>query len=256
MLRRLLRPLAGRSAPLWRAVRSPALRHRTFADPADTLFYALSLDRPSPFVVCLGANDVGEGDPLLPFLRTRWRGLLVEPVPYVFRRLEQRFGGNGRLLLENAAVAGATGTTVFHFVRESSDLPPGYDHLGSLSRPLLESHAEIVPELDGRIVHAAVPCFTFSDLLARHHIGAFDLLVMDLEGFDAAALRQIDFRRHRPLLITFEHIFMSDDERTASDALLRAAGYTVVMMEQDAAALRADAGGALRRAWPLVGHGS
>ena len=216
MLRRLLKPLAGRGSAGWRLLRSPALRHRVFGDPGDTLLFALRLDMPRATVVCLGANEVGDQDPLRPFLETGWRGLLVEPVPYVFRRLQERWGHNPRLLLENAAVAAATGTTTFHFVRESTDLPRGYDHLGSLSQELLRSHTEIVPELEGRLISATVPAVTFPDLLTKHRIAAFDLLVMDLEGFDYEVLKQVDFTRHCPQLVMYEHAFLSDADRAAA----------------------------------------
>lgn len=244
--------LVGRASPFWRLVRSPRLRHRAFSDPEDTLLYALSLDRPEARFVCLGANEVGPGDPLGLYLHSGWEGLLVEPVPFVFRRLQRRCEGNPRLSLENAAVGPATGLVRFHYVEESPDLPRGYDHLGSLSGELLRSHTEVVPELLGRLTSADLPAFTLPDLLAKHRVEGFDLLVMDLEGFDLDALRQADLARHRPLLILYEHAFLGAAEASLAEALLRAAGYDVLAMEQDTAALRAGAGGMLRAAWRVL----
>lgn len=251
-LRKSAKFLVGRASPFWRLVRSPGLRHRAFSDPEDTLLYALSLDRPEARFVCLGANEVGPGDPLGLYLHSGWEGLLVEPVPYIFRRLQQRCKANPRLSLENAVVGPATGLARFHYVEESPDLPRGYDHLGSLSGELLRSHTEVVPELLGRLTCADLPAFTLPDLLAKHRFGRFDLLVMDLEGFDLGALRQADLARHEPLLILYEHAFLGAADASAAEALLRAAGYEVLAMEQDTAAVHAGAGGKLRAAWRVL----
>src|SRR5688500_13005578 len=46
---------------------------------------------PDAFFVQIGANDATHNDPLNRAIRRAdWRGLLVEPVPYVFARLEQK----------------------------------------------------------------------------------------------------------------------------------------------------------------------
>ncbi len=54
-------------------------------------FDALDSALPRVTFVQIGANDGVWNDPIEPYLRgEKWRGVLVEPVPYVFARLKAR----------------------------------------------------------------------------------------------------------------------------------------------------------------------
>jgi len=59
---------------------------------ADTLLACFAEHFPEAVVLQIGANDGAFGDPLAPwFQRTRWRGVLVEPVPHLCEQLQQRY---------------------------------------------------------------------------------------------------------------------------------------------------------------------
>src|SRR6266545_7291938 len=103
LLRRVVRPLAGRKSPIWRFIRSPQLRYLLFRDPVDHALYSLSISRKKIFFIQIGANDGGPSDPLFPFLQLKhWRGIMVEPVPYLFEQLQARYGTDQRFILVNA----------------------------------------------------------------------------------------------------------------------------------------------------------
>src|SRR5947209_5761746 len=66
---------------------------------------ALYLQRPDLIVVQVGAYDGNSGDPLHRFIsRHQVRGILVEPQPLIFRRLQATYSGRTNLTLVNAAV--------------------------------------------------------------------------------------------------------------------------------------------------------
>jgi len=195
-----LRLLAARWIPeawLQRRLRGPRLM-RAFA----RLY-------PEASFVQIGSNDGVKQDPLRRELaRSRWRGVMVEPVPYVFARLERRYGGRPDLSLEPVAIAAQSGTLPFYHLPEAHSgeaLPYWYDGLGSFRREVVLKHAYAIPDIEQRLVTTEVPCITFDELCRRNRIETLDLLHTDTEGYDAELLASIDFTRFRPLLLVYEH---------------------------------------------------
>lgn len=109
---RLGRGIAGRTAEhvrwsrpgrRWRRARYERLQRR-LAGPRILRAFA---DRyPKAFFVEIGANDGEQHDHLRPLiLGEEWRGIMVEPVPYVFERLRQNYDRVlERVTLENSAI--------------------------------------------------------------------------------------------------------------------------------------------------------
>lgn len=189
--------------------------------------------RPKTFVQ-IGSNDAAHNDPLREFILMHgWRGIMVEPVPYVFDRLCRNYGHLRGLTFENVAIAEADGTRDFYYVRESAEagLPPWYDQLGSFSLETVLKHAEQIPGLRDRVVHQPVACRTFASLTRQHGVGIFDVLQIDTEGYDYRILRQVDLARHRPSLILYEHRHLPSEDATACMRLLDAAGYECRRLE-------------------------
>ena len=67
-----------------------------------------------------------------------------------------------------------------------------------------------------------VPAATLSDLLDTHGVADVDLLVLDVEGAESAALQGLDLARHRPELLLVETRFRDDVEAVIG------AAYTAV----------------------------
>ncbi len=85
-----------------------------------------------------------------------WRGVMVEPVPYVFERLRAAYAGNDRVTLENAAIADRNGRLPFYHLAEAADyepegMPEWYDGIGSLSCDAVLSHARAIPDIEARL---------------------------------------------------------------------------------------------------------
>lgn len=179
----------------------------------------------------IGANDGKRFDPLAGFVADgAWSGLMIEPVPYVFERLEENFRDNDRVAVANVAIADRSGTRSFYFVAEQVDDSQGvaigwYDTIGSFDRDHLFKHAALIPNLEQRIERIEVPCRTIEQVCADHGIDNPDLVMIDVEGFDAEVVSSIDFHRIRPRLLIYEHHHLSAETRSECETRLRDLGY-------------------------------
>jgi FkbM family methyltransferase len=226
------------------------------------LLEAFAETYPRATFVEIGANDGEQHDHLRPYiLAGGWRGVMVEPVPYVFARLRDNYAGVAGVTLENAAIAGEDGRLPFFHLRDAGEeerarLPDWYDGVGSFSREAILSHAAQMPDIAERIVELDVEALSFETLCARHGLDALDLLLVDTEGHDWEILRHIDFARHRPRLVVYEHFHLVPEDRAAGLAHLEAAGYETMEEGLDTFALRPEPD-ALTRRWrrlePAVG---
>ena len=214
---------------------------------------AFAESHPEAVFVEVGSNDGEQHDHLRPhILARRWRGVMVEPVPYVFARLQANYAGVEGVALENAAIAERDGRLPFFHLRdadagERAALPDWYDGVGSFNRDAILTHAPQMPDIAERIVELEVPALTFATLLERHGIDRPDLLVIDTEGHDWAIIRSIDLDRHGPRLMIYEHFHLSPADRAACRAHLEEAGYETLEEGFDTLALRPEADALTRR---------
>lgn len=210
---------------------------------------------PEATFIEIGANDGDQHDFLKEFVLSRaWRGIIVEPVPYVFERLRGNYGHRPDVSLENVAVAAEDGTKVFYHLGEVKDwaregLPRWYDGIGSFSREEVLSHRAHIPDIESRIVAAEVPCLTFESLCARNGIERLDLILIDTEGYDREIIRQIDLRKWKPRLIVYEHYHLGVADREDCHDTLRAAGYEVMEEHFDTFCLDTGTDDSLTRLW-------
>lgn len=219
------------------------------------LLRAFAASTPDAFFVEIGANDGKQHDHLRPLiLAGRWRGVMVEPVPYIYDRLRANYEGLDRVALENVAIADREGTLPFFHVREAAgperaDLPDWYDGIGSFSRDAVLAHADHVPGLGDLIVETEVPCTTYAALRTRHGDPHVDLLLIDTEGHDWEILKSIDLSSAPPQLIVYEHFHLDPRDRAACRAHLHAAGYETMEEGFDTFCLATGSDPELDRIW-------
>lgn len=217
---------------------------------------------PRAFFVEIGANDGEKHDHLRPFIVSqRWAGIMVEPVPYVFLRLQERYRDHPQIRLENAAITDRDGTMPFFHLREAagdeqSQLPEWYDALGSFSRDVVLSHATAIEDLESRLVEIVVPTLTFTSLLAKHAVESVDLVLVDTEGYDAEIINSIDVSAHRPSLLVYEHYHLRSGERSACLRRLEDAGYLAMEEGFDTFCVHRGAHPSLVRAWRQMKPGT
>lgn len=192
---------------------------------------------PGAVIIQIGSNDGRKHDPLFHSLsRHNWRGVLVEPVPYVFARLKENHRHDQRLRLENVAVAPSNGRMPFYHLKEdigNTSLPSWYDELGSFRLDIVLKHKDRIPDIEDRIQSIDVECLEFDTLCERNAIRRPDLIHIDTEGYDYEIIRHIDLNRFRPRLLIFEHKHLNDNEKEACEKLLFAAGYWMFVEGQD-----------------------
>lgn len=248
--------MIGHPRQRWRAFRERRVRRR-LAGPK--LIMAFAESYPEPFFIEIGANDASQHDHLAAMVRERsWRGIMVEPVPYVFERLRANYEDFDRVTLANAAIADRDGRMPFYHLAEAEDggaLPDWYDAIGSFSREAVAGHAEHIPDIEARIVELDVPTLTFDSLCARHGVDSVDLLLIDTEGYDYEILQQIDLDRWRPRLLIYEHFHLDVDERSELRLRLERAGYRLLEEGFDTWCLRDGPEDALSELWPRLRPG-
>jgi FkbM family methyltransferase len=207
---------------------------------AERLVSTAARRSPVPFTfVQVGSNDGRTDDPVFPtVMQTEVRGLLVEPVPELFERLQATYAGKRGLTLVQSAVAEEEGRREFHWLPPAPGDPTWSDQIGSLSRDVILGHAADIPDVADRVITLSVPCRTLASLVAEHALTRLDLLHIDAEGHDLAILRSIDFTAPwAPRFVLYEQKHLGAD-RPAALALLHAAGYSVVSLGDDVFAFR------------------
>jgi FkbM family methyltransferase len=164
--------------------------------------YSLSgMDRQLLEFVEAGANDgVNQSNTLLFERHLGWRGILVEPVPELFRQCQIN---RPKARCVHAALVADDDPRdqvemwscgLMSFVEGSFRSPQeAEDHLSN-SRLMNQP----VPE------RVSVSARTLSSILDEAKVRQVDLLSLDVEGFEAQALGGIDFARHRPRYILVE----------------------------------------------------
>ena len=195
------------------------------------ILHAFAEAYPRAFFVEVGANDGEQHDHLRPILDAKsWRGIMIEPVPFVFERLRTNYRELPQVALENVAIADRDGHLPFYHLRKVEDhvaagLPRWYDDFGSFSKAAVLNHASLLPDLEERLTCVNIPCLTFESLCRKHGVDRIDLLLVDTEEYHHEILRNVDWTVHRPRLVIYEHYHLSTDDRSQLRADLGELGY-------------------------------
>jgi FkbM family methyltransferase len=230
--------------------REPA---RRMAGPQ--LFAAFADAYPDASFVEIGSNDGTQHDHLRPFILGReWRGIMVEPVPYVYQRLRENYGHVSRVALANVAIAEREGELDFFHLAEAppverASLPQWYDGIGSFSREAVLAHDSHIPDIAERVVTLRVRAVTFDMLLEAHGLERVDLVLIDTEGYDSEILHSIDLAAHRPRLVVYEHYHLARETRAATLAYMARHGYETMEEHFDTFCLDTAPADSLTRTW-------
>lgn len=192
----------------------------------------------NPTFVKVGANDGVTGDPVSDILLAdkRWKGLLIEPVPYCFERLKANFSDQQRFSLERIAIGPITGRTTFYYVDQKATetlpgLPSYYDQLGSFDRSHIVKHLN--GALEPFILESSFEVCPLEQVLTRNGVGEIHFLHIDTEGYDYEVLKTLDFNTHTPDAILIEHKHLSPPQKAEMLSDLRKHEYSVDDCGQD-----------------------
>lgn len=196
-----------------------------------------SIGHPAANFIQIGSNDGKTGDPIYKLIKdSEWKGILVEPVPYLFEKLVKNYSfAADRLHFENVAIGKTEGNIDFYYIRQSDDvgLPEWYNQLGSFDLSIIMKHIKEIPGLEQMIVTASLPTMNLDSLLKKYDYNTLDLLHIDTEGYDFEIIKMIDFGSIRPCIILFEHKHLTTKEYKQCLRLLKNNGYAVYLGKGD-----------------------
>ncbi len=188
------------------------------------------------FFLQIGSNDGKTGDPIYKYVkRYHWKGVLVEPVPYIFNKLRDNYKNSKGLIFENVAIAHRNGYRIFYRIKKNSEPnnPYWYDQLGSFNKRVVLKHRDRIPNFDTYLSKEKIKCISFKKLLLKHKIKKIDLLHIDTEGYDYEIIKLIPFDHLKPAMILYEHTHLSPLDTKKCLALLKKLNYSIIPMRKD-----------------------
>ena len=216
-------------------------------------------------VVQIGANDGKFNDPLYSFLmryRERTEVLLVEPQSSLIPMLSENYKEHPAHVVANFAV-GTKGTASLYAVDDQcwGDCVVPYEVGPPAHRPsaltsgnrehvaawLRDYYAGPLP-LDQVIKTLTVETMPLVNVLDR--VGfepSFDVLQVDVEGYDDEVIYQCDLQRFAPKIIHFEHCWLSADRFRRLTDSLSDLGYAIQSEKRDTLAISTGAGAPIGR---------
>ncbi len=215
----------------------PILVRETSLFVRSSLRYVIAhelMNNPRMTFLQIGAYDgVGDDDLRELVTKHKLRGVLVEPQPAAFARLQQTYRNHPQLTLLQAAISETEGTRDLYCHKNQVSMAASFD------RQHLRKHS--IPDHD--IVARPVPCHTVESALRAAGLANVDLLQIDAEGYDWPIMRSIDFTRIHPRIIRFEYRHMSDADADACVAHLAANGYRFILELNDIIAVHVESAG-------------
>jgi FkbM family methyltransferase len=190
--------------------------------------------------VQIGSNDGKKNDPLHRYIiKNGWKGILVEPDPSNFEKLQSNYSQASGLIFENLGIAPERGEMLFYKINQiTDDEPAWYDQVGSFDKSTFTKNISYVQELEKRMITETLPVITFDDLLQKNKFGKVDLLHTDTEGFDYKILRSINFAELEIKLVIFEGEWMTQFELSEIIQYLRKYNYRIFRSGADYAGLK------------------
>lgn len=192
---------------------------------------AFGKQRTDIFFIQVGSNDGQSGDPLSELIKQNgWKGILVEPVPYIFDKLKQNYNDYANsLFFENCAIAEKVGVFKFFRLRKSDldNLPAWYDQLGSFKRDIVLKHRELIEKFDELFIEDLVTATTFKELISKYNIKSLDVIHIDTEGYDYEIIKTIPFELFDINLVMFEHRHLSSKDFKNGVKILTKRGFIV-----------------------------
>ena len=174
----------------------------------------------------VGANDGEYGDPLRKYiLKYPWRGILVEPQPDIFAKLQENYAAiKDRLIFENVAIA--KDVSIITMYKAPGNHPNAYQaSVVSINPKAVARQLALRPQQLERLL---VPCTSLDNMIKKYRMPQIDILQIDAEGCDYDIIRSLDLSEISPLIVQFEHGQLATREITRAVDYLTSHGYHVL----------------------------
>jgi FkbM family methyltransferase len=199
-------------------------------DILDLAIKDLMSREPDIFFLQIGAHDGLSYDPISSYIRRfHWKGLLVEPQPSIFKKLQENYHDENQLLFENSALARRDGSIELHcFANASSE-----DHASMLASTRKHYLVFNGDGHRGSLKTITVPALTLKSLLEKHQVERVNILQIDTEGFDFEIIAMIDFQRFKPDIIHYENNFLNRRQKSECARILGDQKYSLLNLGID-----------------------
>ena len=202
-----------------------------YAVVRDYVFDELSRRKDVVRFVQVGANDGTGDDPLRrSVMQNGWQGLLIEPIPETFTRLQATYRDTPGLEFANLAISPEEGEMTFHVVE-------GRDALSSFSLETILRYEQKYENLRENMRELRVPTRRLDSLLRETGLHTPNVVVIDTEGCDDIVLRTYDFSVHKPDVLQLEHVHLSASAATDLRDWLTELGFALIYDRHDVLAM-------------------
>ena len=138
--------------------------------------------------------------------------LLIEPVPYNFLQLKERYKNFNNIFFEQNFIGSNNSQISFFFVKEDSISKLGKhwaSGIGSFSKKhILDHKSKRFNIKDSDINEIQIQSTTFNELCERHKISIIDKLLIDAEGAEKQIIETIDYKKIliKELVFEYKHL--------------------------------------------------
>jgi FkbM family methyltransferase len=190
-------------------------------------------------IIQIGANDGKTGDPVYSIISDgSWSGVLVEPLPNLYKELTKTYFDMSSLKLENCAIANEDGNATIYRVVADDSLPEYVRQLASFDRNIILKQKPLIPNIEQFIEIIEVQAMTLKSLLKKHSIQHINLLQIDTEGFDYEVLKMAFQTSLLPDIINFEYTHLLPETIAECGNLLASRGYSYLKVGRDIVAVQ------------------
>ena len=134
--------------------------------------------------------------------------LLVEPVPYNYNKLKERFINSNNIQICTNAIFSEHKISKFYYVNEKSILKLGKhwaSGIGSFNKNHILDHRTKRFKIEEKdIDEIEIEFITFENLIEKYLIQSIDKLQIDVEGAEYEILKSIDYKKININSIQFE----------------------------------------------------
>ena len=174
----------------------------------EEIFKTFFNNRENGFVVDIGAADGVTGSNSRFLIETlKWGGILVEPVPIFFEKLNQLYSLNERVHLVNKCIFSSVQNSVNFFQYGGGEF-----HENQSSTIIPEFKDKVTQWYGEKYNTIQIGTVTLEKLFTEYNVHKnFNLLSVDCEGADIIALQSNNWAKFRPELICVEHSMPKDE---------------------------------------------
>ena len=138
--------------------------------------------------------------------------LLIEPVPYNFLQLKERYKNYKNIFFEQNFIYDNNSQISFFFVKEDSISRLGKhwaSGIGSFSKKHILNHKSKRFNIEENDINEIqIQCITFNEICKKYNIKIIDKLLIDVEGSEKKIIESIDYKKVliKELVFEYKHL--------------------------------------------------